>query len=221
MIELAGVTKVYRMGDQEVHALAGVSVSIEHGEMVAVMGPSGSGKSTLLHIIGCLDRPTGGRYVLAGEEVSGLDNDHLARIRNQHIGFIFQSYNLISQLTAIQNVELPLIYRGVPAAERRAAARTALETVGLGDRLRHRPYELSGGQQQRVSIARVLAAAPEVILADEPTGALDSRSGEEILSLLLNLNARGQTIIVVTHNPGVARKCRRLIQMGDGRIVAA
>lgn len=215
------VTKVYRMGGHAVHALAGVSLHIGGGEMVAVMGPSGSGKSTLMNVIGCLDRPTGGRYLLAGEDVSGLGKDHLARVRNRRIGFIFQSYNLLPQLTAIQNVELPLIYRGAPAGERRAGARAALEAVGLGDRLQHRPFELSGGQQQRVSIARALVAAPEVILADEPTGALDSHSGEEVLNLLEDLNARGQTVVIVTHEHEVARRCQRLIQMRDGRVVAA
>lgn len=221
MITLTEITKVFKMGDHEVHALDGVSLSIAEGEMVAIMGPSGSGKSTLLHILGCLDRPTSGRYLLAGEVVSDLGKDRLARIRNRHIGFVFQTYNLVSQLTAVQNVELPLIYRGVPTSDRRAAARGALEAVGLGDRLNHRPSELSGGQQQRVSIARALAAAPEVILADEPTGALDSHSGEEILRLLTDLNDKGQTIVMVTHDPEVSRKCYRHIRMHDGRVVAA
>ncbi len=189
--------------------------------MVAIMGPSGSGKSTLMHIIGCLDRPTSGRYKLAGEDVSALDKDQLARIRNMRIGFVFQSYNLLPYLTAVQNVELPLMYRGVSSTERRAAACAALESVGLVDRLHHRPFELSGGQQQRVSIARAISSSPEVLLADEPTGALDSRSGEEILDLLLNFNSRGQTIVIVTHDPEVARKCQRLIMMRDGKVVKA
>lgn len=221
MIEMTGVTRVFDMGGHPVHALAGVTLAIARGEAVAIMGPSGSGKSTLMNIIGCLDRPTAGRYLLAGEDVSHLDRDRLARIRNRRIGFIFQSYNLLPQLTAQENVEVPLIYRGTPAAERRAAARAALEAVGLGDRLGHRPSELSGGQQQRVSIARALAAEPEVILADEPTGALDSRAGEEILGLLLDLNARGRTLVVVTHDDGVAKRCRRVVRMLDGRVTAA
>ncbi len=218
MIELIDVTKVYRMGNQEIQALAGVTLRIDRGEMVAVMGPSGSGKSTLMNIIGCLDRPTTGRYLLAGEDVSRLDRDRLALIRNRRIGFVFQSYNLLPQMTALQNVELPLIYRGMPSQERKALAKAALESVGLGDRLHHRPLELSGGQQQRVSIARALAGSPEVILADEPTGALDSRSGAEILDLLADLNARGQTVLIVTHDRDVARRCRRLVRMRDGRV---
>lgn len=218
MIELLDVTKVYRLGNQEIHALAGVTLRIGRGEMVAVMGPSGSGKSTLMNIIGCLDRPTSGAYFLAGEDVSRVDRDRLALIRNRRIGFVFQSYNLLPQMTALQNVELPLIYRGMPRQQRREAAARALESVGLGDRLHHRPLELSGGQQQRVSIARALAGAPEVILADEPTGALDSRSGAEILDLLVDLNARGQTVIIVTHDKDVARRCRRLVRMRDGRV---
>lgn len=221
MIEMTGVTRVFDMGGYPVHALAGVTLAIARGEAVAIMGPSGSGKSTLMNIIGCLDRPTAGRYLLAGEDVSHCDRDRLARIRNRRIGFIFQSYNLLPQLTAQENVEVPLIYRGTPAADRRATARAALEAVGLGDRLGHRPSELSGGQQQRVSIARALAAEPEVILADEPTGALDSCAGEEILDLLLDLNARGRTLVVVTHDDGVAKRCRRVIRMRDGRVTAA
>ncbi len=221
MIDLLDITKVYRVGSQEVHALAGVTLHIARGEMVAIMGPSGSGKSTLLNIIGCLDRPTAGRYLLAGEDVSRLDRDRLALIRNRRIGLVFQSYNLLPQFTALENVELPLVYRGRPRRERREAARAALEAVGLGDRLHHRPLELSGGQQQRVAIARALVTSPEVILADEPTGALDTTTGEEVLALLLDLNARGQTIVIVTHEPEVARRCRRLVLMRDGRVVAA
>ncbi len=222
MIELENVTKVYRTGSHEVRALDGVTLHIGRGECVAVMGPSGSGKTTLMNIIACLDRPTGGRYVLAGRDVSRLDRDELAEVRNRTVGLVFQSYNLLPRLTALQNVELPLLYRGVPPATRRAAAAEALERVGLPPPLhRHRPAEMSGGQQQRVAIARAIVGRPEVILADEPTGALDTKTGREVLELLTSLNEAGITLVVVTHEPEVARRCRRLIRVRDGRVEAA
>ncbi len=220
MIELEQVTKVYSLGRHEVRALDGVSLRVGRGEMVCIMGPSGSGKSTLMNIIGCLDRPTAGRYVLSGEDVSRFDRTKLALVRNRRVGFVFQAYNLLPRLTALQNVELPLLYRGVPGARRKELARAALEMVGLGEELyRRRPAELSGGQQQRVAIARAIVGSPEVILADEPTGALDTRSGQEILDLLEELNRKGHTVVIVTHEPEVARRCRRIVRLRDGKVV--
>jgi putative ABC transport system ATP-binding protein len=211
-----GLTKVYKMGDVEVHALRGLSLTINHGEVVAIVGPSGSGKSTLMNILGCLDLPSAGEYVLDGERVSDLRDDQLADIRNRKVGFIFQSFNLLSRQTALSNVELPLRYAGITSG-RKERARQALISVGLEDRITHRPYELSGGQQQRVAIARALVNDPAIIMADEPTGNLDSKVGQEIMDLLLNLNKeRGTILIIVTHDPKVAAQTQRIIHIQDG-----
>jgi len=220
IIRIVDVWRIYNTGFTEVAALRGVSLSLESGEFVAVMGPSGSGKSTLLNILGCLDRPTRGRYVLAGQEVQERSDDELAVIRNRHIGFVFQTFNLLPRMTAQRNVEQPMLYARVPAAERRERAREALERVGLGDRLHHRPNELSGGQQQRVAIARALVMNPDIILADEPTGNLDSRASEEIMDLFQALNEAGVTIIVVTHDEELAVRIPRVVRLRDGKVVA-
>jgi putative ABC transport system ATP-binding protein len=218
VIQTANLKKIYMMGNVEVRALAGVSFKIYKGEIVSIMGPSGSGKSTLMNLLGCLDRPSSGRYILDGEEVSTLNDDELASIRNRKVGFVFQSFNLLSRQSALANVELPMRYAGV-VVDRKERARMALESVGLQDRVNHRPTELSGGQQQRVAIARALVNNPAILMADEPTGNLDSRSGREIMDLLFNLNrSRGTTVIIVTHDPTIAAQTQRVIRLRDGLI---
>ena len=221
VIEAHDLRKVYKMGEVEVEALRGVSFAIKRGEVISIMGPSGSGKSTLMNTLGCLDRPTSGEYVLDGEPVASLNDDQLASIRNRKVGFVFQSFNLLSRQTAITNVELPLRYSG-SLEGRRERAIEALQAVGLGDRMTHRPYELSGGQQQRVAIARAIVNNPAIIMADEPTGNLDSKVGKEIMSLLLNLNKEsGTTLIIVTHDPTIAEQTQRVIRLRDGLLESA
>ena len=218
LIELRDVYKIYQMGDQAVHALDGVNLTIDEGEFVAIVGQSGSGKSTAMNIIGCLDVPTSGTYHLGGIDVSTMDDDQQAEIRNRMLGFIFQQYNLIPKLNVLENVELPLLYGGLQAGERRESALAALERVGLTDKWRNLPSQLSGGQQQRVRIARALEWNPSVILADEPTGALDSRTGREVLSFLRKLNAEGNTVVLITHDNSIAVKARRIVRLQDGKI---
>jgi putative ABC transport system ATP-binding protein len=219
LIELVAIERSYRMGGGEVRALQGIDLAVARGEHLAIMGPSGSGKSTLMNILGCLDTPTGGRYRLRGVAVESLDDDHLAKVRNSEIGFVFQTFNLLPRTDALANVALPLLYSGYPRRERLERARAALERVGLGDRLHHRPNELSGGQCQRVAIARALINEPSIILADEPTGNLDSTTSEEIMSLLDELSRSGVTLVLVTHEPEVAAHASRRIHLRDGRII--
>jgi putative ABC transport system ATP-binding protein len=218
LIEVRGLTKTYRMGAETIEALAGLSLDIERNEYVAIMGPSGSGKSTLMNIIGCLDTPTSGDYRLNGEDVAGLSDDELARIRNREIGFVFQTFNLLARATALHNVELPLVYSGAPGPERRRRAADGLRAVGLIDRAAHKPNELSGGQRQRVAIARALVNGPSILLADEPTGNLDTKTGVEIMALFDELHARGQTILLVTHEADVAQHARRRVTLRDGKV---
>jgi putative ABC transport system ATP-binding protein len=218
VLEVRDVTKHYRMGTEVVRALDGVSLAIKRGEYVAIMGASGSGKSTLLNILGCLDLPTSGQYFLGGQDVASLSQSALALVRGRRVGFVFQTFELLARATALKNVELPLVYARVP--RRRERAIEALNRVGLGERMSHRPNELSGGQRQRVAVARALAQKPDILLADEPTGNLDSKTGQEILALFEQLNREGQTIVIVTHDSNIAQRCRRIIRISDGKIVA-
>jgi putative ABC transport system ATP-binding protein len=219
LIEMRELTRVYQLGPQEIYALRGVNLTIEPGEYVAIMGPSGSGKSTLMNVIGCLDTPSSGAYLLDGLPVEQMNEDQLAAVRNKKIGFVFQTFNLLSRTTALQNVELPLIYAKIPRAQRREMAEEALLNVGLKDRMNHQPNELSGGQRQRVAIARALVNKPSLLLADEPTGNLDSQTGREILDLFRDLHSRGNSIIMVTHEDDVAQEAKRVIYIRDGKIV--
>lgn len=218
LIEVQGMYKIYNPGENEVHALDGVDLTVHKGEFVAIIGHSGSGKSTLMNMLGCLDVPTQGTYILNGRDVSKLSDNDLSDVRNNDIGFIFQGFNLIPNLTALENVELPLIYRKVEKAKRRELALAALEKVGLSDRVKHKPSEMSGGQQQRVAIARAIAAAPPLILADEPTGNLDSKSTQDIMNILDDLNEQGNTIVLITHDDGIAANAKRVVRIMDGKI---
>jgi len=220
MIRLQGITKEYRMGDQTVRALQGVDLEIGRNEMVAFIGASGSGKSTMMNIVGCLDKPSSGEYWLNGRAVATMSGDDLARVRNQEIGFIFQSFHLLPRASAVDNVAQPLIYRGIPLRERLALAAQALERVGLGARIHHRPNELSGGQRQRVAIARALVGKPSILLADEPTGNLDSATSLDIMNLIRELHADGQTVVIVTHEPEIAEQCQRVVRLRDGRVMS-
>ena len=219
LIELKDVYKIYQMGEETVHALDGVDITIDRGEFVAIVGSSGSGKSTAMNIIGCLDVPTSGTYHLGGVDVSTMEDDEQAEIRNKMLGFIFQQYNLIPKLSVLENVELPLLYAGYDAGERKARAMQSLERVGLADKCKNLPSQLSGGQQQRVSIARALAGDPSVILADEPTGALDSRTGRDVLNFLQKLNSEGDTVVLITHDNSIAVKAKRIVRLQDGKVI--
>jgi len=219
VIELVGIHKHYVMGDQEVRALDGVDLFIDRNEYVALIGPSGSGKSTLMNLLGCLDTPSAGHYLLNGRDTATLDDNELAHVRNREVGFVFQSFHLLPRMSVLDNVMQPLVYRGLPRAERRRRAVESLERVGLGNRLDHRPNQLSGGQRQRVAVARALVGEPSLLLADEPTGNLDSRTSAEIMALFDALHAQGQTVVVVTHEPDIASHCHRTVRIGDGRIV--
>jgi len=219
MIQVSDLTRSYPMGSSVVHALKGVSLDIEEGEHVAVVGPSGSGKSTLLHILGCLDRPTSGHYSFTGQEVSSLDEEELSRLRGYHIGFVFQFFHLLSRLTALKNVDVPMLFAGIDREKRHELATKALKAVGLGHRLDHRPEQLSGGERQRVAIARAVVMGPQLLLADEPTGNLDRASAQEVMELLETMNADGLTLIVVTHDAAVAQRAQRVIRMDDGELV--
>ncbi len=218
LIDIRDITKVYDMGEERVHALDGVTLAVDRGEYIGIMGPSGSGKSTLMNLIGCLDTPTSGSYVLNGREVARMTDDELAQIRNQEIGFVFQTFNLLPRTTALQQVELPLVYAGVSKKERRERAVRALTAVGLGDRMGHQPSEMSGGQRQRVAVARALINDPSILLADEPTGNLDSQTGAEIMALFDELNSRGNTIVLVTHEEDIAAHARRIVRLRDGKV---
>lgn len=218
-IQIEDLYKIYSTGDSEVRALDGVSLCVERGEFVAIVGHSGSGKSTLMNMLGCLDVPTSGRYLLEGQDVSTLPDSRLSSIRNRQIGFVFQGFNLVPGLSALENVELPLLYRGIGREQRKRMAMESLRQVGLGDRVHHRPNEMSGGQQQRTAIARAIAAKPPLILADEPTGNLDTKAGEEVLGILQQLNADGHTVILITHDMGIAAAARRIVRIQDGRIL--
>ncbi|WP_431479028.1 ABC transporter ATP-binding protein [Massilia eburnea] len=220
MITLSGITKQYQMGDQTVHALQGVDLQIERNELVAFIGASGSGKSTMMNIVGCLDRPSSGTYFLNGKDVATMAGDDLAQVRNEEIGFIFQSFHLLPRHTALDNVAQPLIYRGIAPSERKRMAREALQHVGLGERMHHRPNELSGGQRQRVAIARALVGKPSILLADEPTGNLDSATTREIMALIKEVHRNGQTVVMVTHEPDIADQCQRIVRLQDGRVLS-
>jgi len=219
LVVLENVTKIYKMGSEEIKALDDLSLEIRDGEILVVMGPSGSGKSTFLHLVGCLDRPTSGKILIDGKDISNLRERELARIRNRTIGFVFQQFNLLPRLTALENVELPMIYAGIPKRKRVERAKKLLEMVGLSDRMKHRPSQLSGGQQQRVAIARALANDPRIILADEPTGNLDTKSGEVVINILRDLNRKGLTIVIVTHDPDITIIAHRVIHLKDGKII--
>lgn len=220
VIELKDIMKTYQMGDSVVHALYQVNLKIEPGEFTSIMGPSGSGKSTMMNILGCLDRPTSGEYLLDGKEIAGYDDDELAHTRNAKIGFVFQNFNLLAKLTAQENVALPLVYAGVDEEERMERAKKALEAVGLGDRLEHKPMEMSGGQRQRVAIARALINNPAIIMADEPTGNLDTKSSYEIMDIFKKMNESGKTVVMVTHEPDIAEQTKRILVMRDGQLVS-